>query len=94
MTHWEEVPRNADEYFKVRYICYDYPPLFTKNKIYPAAYGKDRCIETGEIEQTKGFDVADNLGERYCYDNSLFEILRDENGNLIPWTEADGDIGK
>ena len=90
----EPIDNRKEDYFKVRYIGGNEPPIFTEGKIYPAAY--PRGIEQKNMTEVrlKIFAVADDMGQQYFYMNSMFEILRDENGNPIPWTDEDGDVGE
>ena len=76
MLHFIE-PK-PEEYFKVRYIREDYPGLFTKGHTYNAAYGKVINDKDGKLITAKRFEVVDERGEMFYYDNDCFEIVKDE----------------
>ena len=76
MLHF--IKPTPEEFFKVRYIMEDYPGLFTKGHIYDAAYGKVMSDKDGKIRTSKRFEVVDEAGDMYYYDNDCFEIVKDE----------------
>lgn len=77
-TMFHGITPKPEEYFKVRYIMEDYPGLFTKGSIYKAVYGKSRNDIDGRIRIAKRFEVVDEAGDMYYYDNDCFEIVKDE----------------